>query len=79
MPSALLTALVMSPAAAKNQQITAKNGYACRGNMSGLLLSRCLWADLFLDLTKQVNLLLLNISRATESNQVKAHLDERFE
>ena len=36
MPSALLTALVMSPAAAKIKQIRAKNGTACGGNMSGL-------------------------------------------
>ena len=42
MPLVLLTALVMSPAAAKKQAIRAKNGAACGGNMRGLLLSRCL-------------------------------------
>ena len=45
MPSALLTALVMLPAAAKIKQIRAKNGAACGGNMSSLLLSRCLWGQ----------------------------------
>ena len=47
MPSALLTALVMSPAAAKNQANQGKKWRYMRGQYEQSILSRCLWVGPF--------------------------------